>query len=283
MLEAACSGRLTADWRDENGNGANTSPGELEEADEESPSTWRKQPLEDFVQSSFYGPRFSAESYSVDGIPTVRTTDIGFDGCISLKNPPRVNVSAEELQRYGLRNGDLLITRTGATIGKCAVYDESIGPAIPGAYLIRFRLRESLLLSKFALLFLTSPQGQLFLIGGTTAVAQPNVNAKAICKFIVPVPPIPEQRQIVCRVGELFALADRLESRYVKAKHYLDSLKQSILAKAFRGELVPQDPNDEPATVLLERIRNARPTQSANRSRRKANHSAPSPTQKCVD
>jgi archaellum component FlaD/FlaE len=53
----------------------------------------------------------------------------------------------------------------------------------------------------------------------------------------------------------LFKTADQIEQRYQKAKSYIDQLTQSILAKAFRGELVPQDPNDEPASVLLERIR----------------------------
>jgi type I restriction enzyme S subunit len=53
----------------------------------------------------------------------------------------------------------------------------------------------------------------------------------------------------------LFALADQIQARYTKAKAHIEKLTQSILAKAFRGELVPQDPNDEPASVLLERIR----------------------------
>jgi len=56
----------------------------------------------------------------------------------------------------------------------------------------------------------------------------------------------------------LFALAEQIETRYAKAKSYIDNLTQSLLAKAFRGELVPQDPNDEPASVLLERIKEDR-------------------------
>ena len=68
-------------------------------------------------------------------------------------------------------------------------------------------------------------------------------------------PPLTEQQEIVRRVEALFALADQIEARYAKAKAHVEKLTQSILAKAFRGELVPQDPNDEPASVLLERIR----------------------------
>jgi type I restriction enzyme S subunit len=68
-------------------------------------------------------------------------------------------------------------------------------------------------------------------------------------------PPLAEQQEIVRRVEVLFALADQIEARYAKAKTHVERLTQSILAKAFRGELVPQDPNDEPASVLLERIK----------------------------
>ena len=63
-----------------------------------------------------------------------------------------------------------------------------------------------------------------------------------------------EQHEIVRRVEALFKIADSIEKRYEKAKAHVKKLTQSILAKAFRGELVPQDPNDEPASELLKRI-----------------------------
>ena len=71
----------------------------------------------------------------------------------------------------------------------------------------------------------------------------------------VSLPPLAEQQEIVRRVEALFALADQLEARYAKAKAHVEKLTQSILAKAFRGELVPQDPNDEPASRLFDRLR----------------------------
>jgi type I restriction enzyme S subunit len=70
-------------------------------------------------------------------------------------------------------------------------------------------------------------------------------------------------------VDELFALADQIEARYAKAKEQVHKLTQSILAKAFRGELVPQDPNDEPADQLLARIRAARAAQEAEKETKK--------------
>ena len=72
--------------------------------------------------------------------------------------------------------------------------------------------------------------------------------------FKIPIPPLAEQHEIVRRIEALFKTANALEARYHKAKAHVDKLTQAILAKAFRGELVPQDPNDEPASVLLERI-----------------------------
>ena len=70
----------------------------------------------------------------------------------------------------------------------------------------------------------------------------------------VSLPPLAVQQEIVRRVTDLFALVDQVEARYAQAKTHVDRLTQSILAKAFRGELVPQDPADEPAKALLARI-----------------------------
>ena len=82
----------------------------------------------------------------------------------------------------------------------------------------------------------------------------PQVNNTDISPLVIPLPPLAEQTEIVRRVEQLFAFADQLETRVKAAQTRIDHLTQSILAKAFRGELVPQDPDDEPASVLLERI-----------------------------
>ncbi len=74
----------------------------------------------------------------------------------------------------------------------------------------------------------------------------------------VPLPPSEEQTEIVRLVDQYFAFADTIEAQVKKAQARVDNLTQSILAKAFRGELVAQDPNDEPADKLLERIAKAR-------------------------
>jgi type I restriction enzyme S subunit len=91
----------------------------------------------------------------------------------------------------------------------------------------------------------------------------PQVNNSDIAPLKFPEPDKNEQNEIVRRVETLFAFADRLESRYKAARARVERLTSSLLAKAFRGELVPQDPNDEPASVLLERIRAGRAAEHA--------------------
>ena len=164
VLVAATSGELTKDWREE------------EVGEDSRPVNWRIKTFGELVESSLYGPRFSAKDYSADGIPTIRTTDMDFDGTIVLRDTPRVSASLQDIEKWGLLDGDLLITRTGSTIGKCAVYEKSLGSAIPSAYLIRFRLNQHDVIPKFVLMFLLSPKGQSLLINGSTSVAQPNGN-----------------------------------------------------------------------------------------------------------
>jgi len=87
------------------------------------------------------------------------------------------------------------------------------------------------------------------------ATAQKNINLDTLAVVRVPVPPPEEQREVVRRIDSAFAEIDRLVAEAAAARRLLDHLDQAILVKAFRGELVPQDPADEPASVLLERIR----------------------------
>lgn len=84
---------------------------------------------------------------------------------------------------------------------------------------------------------------------------QPNLNLSKVKEFPIPLPSLDEQAEIVRRVEALFALADKVQAQYEAARARVDKLTSTLLAKAFRGELVPQDPSDEPAEKLLERLR----------------------------
>ncbi|MGI6393818.1 MAG: restriction endonuclease subunit S [bacterium] len=86
------------------------------------------------------------------------------------------------------------------------------------------------------------------------ATAQKNINLGILNKVVFKCPPIEEQHEIVRRVEKLFEVADSIEEKYKAALTHVEKIEQSVLAKAFRGELVEPDPNDEPAEILLKRI-----------------------------
>jgi len=91
-----------------------------------------------------------------------------------------------------------------------------------------------------------------------TGVAQPGLSVKNIKPILIHIPPLEEQKEIIRRVEKMFEKIDMMEQEYQKAAKLCDRLEQATLAKAFRGELVPQDPDDEPASVLLEQVKSQR-------------------------
>ena len=84
------------------------------------------------------------------------------------------------------------------------------------------------------------------------------LNCQRVRELPFVLPPLVEQQEVVGRVEALFALDDQIETRYAKAKTPVEKLTPSLLRRAFRGELIPQDPNDEPAEALLRRIHKQR-------------------------
>jgi type I restriction enzyme S subunit len=100
---------------------------------------------------------------------------------------------------------------------------------------------------------------------------QPALNKNRVQRLLLPLPPTAEAVEIAKLVETAFALIDRLASEATSARKLIDHLDQTVLAKAFKGELVPQDPSDEPASALLQRIRTGRAAApKAKRGRKKA-------------
>lgn len=108
------------------------------------------------------------------------------------------------------------------------------------------------------------------------ATAQKNINLAILSEIPIRIPSVEEQSEIVRRVEKLFAFADRLEERLSQAQAAVQKLTPALLAKAFRGELVPQDPNDEPASELLKRLQESR-TESTKPSRARKPRTRKSP------
>ncbi len=263
VLAAAVSGRLTEEWRSAN----------FSEGAQESSITgcsedfaWPVVRLGEVARDFSYGS--SSKSQPIGDIPVLRMGNIqggrlDWDDLV-------FSSDKEEIKKYSLQAGDVLFNRTNSPelVGKTAIY-KGEQPAIYAGYLIRVRCGETLA-PEFLNYCLNSPQGRDYCWQvKTDGVSQSNINAKKLADFRFGLPSVEEQKEIVRRVEQLFAFADQLEAKVTSAKSRIDHLTQSILAKAFRGELVPQDPNDEPASVLLERIQAQRAaTPKAKRGRK---------------
>jgi type I restriction enzyme S subunit len=157
-----------------------------------------------------------------------------------------------------LANGDILINRVNSPkfLGKCAIVQAVPEASVYESNMMRLQLDTSRTDSDYAILYLRSARGlEELRKNAKHAVNQSSINQEDVKSVLFASPPLTEQQEIVRRVESLFALADQLELRLAKAQKQVDKLMPSLLARAFSGKLVPQDPADEPASVLLERIK----------------------------
>jgi type I restriction enzyme S subunit len=159
-----------------------------------------------------------------------------------------------QLAKSRLRPGDLAIVRTGAP-GICCVIPETL-PEANCSDLVIARPGPDLH-PGYGCIVMNSSFAAEFVRSNQVGVAQAHFNVGSMKVTPLPLPPLAEQAEIVRRVDALFALADTLEARLATARAQVERLTPALLSKGFRGELVPQDPNDEPASVLLARIRAA--------------------------
>jgi type I restriction enzyme, S subunit len=216
------------------------------------PKGWVWTNLGQLKSFSLYGPRFSSEDYSEKGVNVLRTTDINEFGRVNVDTTPKLDLNNEEFDKYKVRPMDLLITRTGS-IGTLAVFNDEIR-AIAGAYLIQYRLALPEVVW-YVFQFLKSPDGQTQLTGGSAGSGRLNLNAPNLEKIPIPLPPLAEQFMVIESIEQRFDEAAQFEAALNAELNRSEGLRQSMLEEAFSGKLVPQDPNDEPATILLERIR----------------------------
>lgn len=291
VLASACSGRLTADWRkshpdiepaeellkriqeerikryeeectkakaegrrkpkDQDTNKRSSKPViELPEI----PSTWSFSRLEQIsylvTDGTHKTPKYQDEGVSFLSVKNVRP--------FLIQDQDIKYISKDEYKEINSRcnpeKGDILYTKVGATFGYAALNNLDY-PFSIFVSLALIKPVHPLFNSEYAEIIMNSEIVFAQARDRISGIGTPDLHLIEIRDFRIPLPPLEEQKEIVRRVEALFRKCDLIEQRYLKAKAYTDKLTQSILAKAFRGELVPQDSNDEPAEVLLERIR----------------------------
>ncbi|MBF0862786.1 hypothetical protein HKD22_11910 [Gluconobacter kanchanaburiensis] len=166
------------------------------------------------------------------------------------------------------KTGDVLFSVTGS-IGIPAVVKHEC-PFVFQRHIAILKPDTKRVSGLFLKLMLQSPDVQVQCAAVATGTAQLTVPLNRLRNFLIPLPTIAEQIEVIRLVESTFKRLERMQEDYVDADHLLSKLESSLLAKAFRGELVPQDPNDEPASVLLDRIRAERAADTKPGRKRRA-------------
>ncbi|MFC3182538.1 restriction endonuclease subunit S [Cypionkella sinensis] len=204
--------------------------------------------------------RSKAEQTADEGYPYIRMNHYDLAGRWNDRDLTYVAATSSEFERYQLRAHDLLFnTRNSAElVGKVAIWPEGKDGYLFNNNLLRMRFSEDVV-PAFAFWQMSSPPFRRYIegfISATTSVAAIYQRSLMAAPFWVP--DTDEQHEIVRRIETAFAKIDRLAAEAAKALKLVGHLDQRILAKAFAGDLVPQDPTDEPAETLLARIREER-------------------------
>lgn len=219
------------------------------------------------------GFAFKSKDYvSTGGIPVVRISDLLESG---VSHDTCVHVAyGSDAPGFEVAEGDLLVAMSGATTGKMAIYKGGVY-ALQNQRVGNLKILDGKRISEdYRNLFFNSQRERILkdAYGG----AQPNISGKKIESMRINLPALEEQEEIVRRVDQLFAFADQIEQQVANAQAHVDKLTQSILAKAFRGELTAEwrAENSEliggehSAAALLERIRAEKAKQTPARTRR---------------
>lgn len=256
VLAAAVSGRLTEDWRV-------SSFGSI---GEDKPTGWLPKSFPELGElargKSKHRPRNDQRLFG-DQYPFIQTGEVA-------NSAGRIKTAKVFYSDFGLAQsrlfpkGTLCIT-IAANIADTAILD--MEACFPDS-VVGFIADEKKCCAQFVKYLIDVNKQNLEAFAPATA--QKNINLKVLNELVFPMPPLAEQTEIVRRAEQLFTFADQLEAKVATAQARIDRLTQSILAKAFRGELVPQDPNDEPASVLLERIQAQRAAAPKAKRGRKA-------------
>jgi type I restriction enzyme S subunit len=255
VLSAATSGQLTEDWIELHNHAV---------------TDWQETTLDKVCipgRVITYGVIKLGSEIS-DGVPCLRTSNVRWLK-IEIDGVKKILPSlSAEYSRTVLQGAEVLVNVRGTLGGVAVVTQEMAGWNVSREIAV-VPVDTTKVSSQFLAYMIGSLEVQHWLSGVEKGVAYVGINIEDLRNLPIKIPSLPEQAEIIRRVEKLFAYADRLEARYRQARAEVDRLAPALLAKAFRGELVPQDPNDEPASALLERLRAERATAATQPKPRK--------------
>jgi len=247
----------------------------------ELPETWVWTTMSAVFQVTSGGtPRRNKPEYWNGSIPWVTSGEVAFGD---------VTETREHITEEGLENSSAKLCPLGTVL--LALYGEGKTrgqvailriPATTNQAIACINCSEAKLPSEYLYWWLYYRYVETRRIG--EGANQPNMYLHHVKAMPFPLAPISDQKRIVARITEIFSLIDIVEAKAKESKGKVDSIDQAILAKAFRGELVPQDPNDEPASVLLKRMKGdlAKPRVETTREKAKPDYQRKLQTEKQI-
>jgi type I restriction enzyme S subunit len=264
ILAAAFRGELTLDWRAQRSHApVAASPDQIDARArnlDPLPTGWAWTAFSESGIVSGGLTKNPKRAAMEDRAPYLRVANV-YANELRLGDVAMIGCTQAEIDQTTLVAGDLLVVEGNGSldqIGRVALWRGDIEGCLHQNHIIRVRPRANLL-PEFGLFWLLSPSGRAAI--EAVASSSSGLHTLSISKvkgLPIPAVTLSEQREIVRRIEAAFARIDRMTAEAARAAHLLDRLDERLLAKAFRGELVPQDPADEPAEALLARIRAAR-------------------------
>jgi type I restriction enzyme, S subunit len=287
VLKAAVEGKLTEDWREQhpdveparkllerilakrraewNGRGKYKEPTPPDTNDLPSlPKGWTWATVEQLaagfagaIQSGPFGSQLLHSEFVDDGILAIGIDNV-LDGKFSLGHQHRITPRKFEiLKKFEARPRDVVIT-VMATVGRVCVLPQSLEQAIITKHCYRITPARGNVDSDFLAVALRADSStRQYIFGNVRGQTRPGINGQILKAAPVSLPPFAEQKEIVSEAERRLSVIEELEASVEANSKRVNRLRQSVLSRAFKGKLVPQSSSDEPASVLLNRLRGA--------------------------
>ena len=216
----------------------------------ELPKGWVWTMVGEISKSILYGVSESAKSEGEYKL--LRITDIQ-NNAVDWDTVPYTDFDEHKANAYLINDGDILFARTGATVGKSYLVKGLQDKVIYASYLIRVQTFSEIL-PEYVKYFFESGFYWEQIQKSSVGIGQPNVNGTILSQLEIPIPPFDEQKRIVNELEAWLSIIDAIDNGKIELQIAIKLAKSKILDLAIHGKLVPQEPNDEPASELLKRI-----------------------------